>query len=84
MALNTNQILKLLKMRALGFNQSEIANVLQTSQQVIAKKLKKLKQQAIEKGTDEVFNSVLVGGLTGGAVGAGVYALIELINSLEQ
>jgi|TARA_B000000557_G_C20383332_1_gene279020 predicted transcriptional regulator len=84
MALNTNQILKLLKMRALGFNQSEIANVLQTSQQVIAYKLKKLKQQAIEKGTDEVFNSVLVGGLTGGAVGAGVYALIELINSLEQ
>ena len=44
MALNTNQILKLLKMRALGFNQSEIANVLQTSQQVIAYKLKKLKK----------------------------------------
>ncbi len=84
MALDTNQILKLLKMRALGFSQSEIAIALQTSQQVIAYKLKKLKQQAMEKGTDEVFNSVLVGGLTGGAVGAGVYALLEIINRMEQ
>ena len=83
MALDANQVVKLLKMRALGFSQSEIAKALQTSQQVIGYNLKKLKQQAMDRGTDEVFGSILFGGLTDGALGVGVYALIELINEME-
>ena len=71
-------------MRALGFSQSEIAEVLDTSQQVIAYKLKKLKQQAVNKGTDEVFNSILIGGMAGAVTGLGVFALLELINGLEK
>lgn len=84
MALGGKQVVQLLKMRALGFSQSEIAEVLDTSQQVIAYKLKKLKQQAENKGTDEVFNSILIGGMAGAATGLGVFALLELINELEK
>ena len=43
MALDAKQIAELLKLRALGFNQEEIAQALETSQQVIAYQLKKLK-----------------------------------------
>ena len=84
MALNSKQIAELLKMRALGFNQAEIAEALNTSQQVIAYQLKKLKDQAKKKGTDEVFNSALIGGLTGAAAGIGIYAILEILNKQNK
>ena len=84
MALNAKQIAELLKMRALGFNQAEIAEALNTSQQVIAYQLKKLKEQAKKKGTDEVFNAALIGGLAGAAAGIGVIALMELLKDSKK
>mgnify|MGYP001602800174 CR=1 FL=1 len=79
MALNPKQLAELLKMRALGFSQAEIAKSLDTSQQVIAYQLKKLRDKAREKGTDEVFNAALIGGLAGAAVGVGVVALLDIL-----
>ena len=84
MALTPSQIAELLKMRALGFNRAEIAEALNTSQQVIAYQLKKLKDQAKKKGTDEVFNSALIGGLAGAAAGIGVIALMELLKDSKK
>ena len=84
MALNAMQIAELLKMRALGFNQAEIAEALNTSQQVIAYQLRKLKDQAKKKGTDEVFNAALIGGLAGAAAGIGVIALMELLKDSKK
>ena len=84
MALDPKQIAELLKMRAIGFSQAEIAKALDTSQQVIAYQLKKLKEQAAKKGTDEVFNSALIGGLAGAAAGIGVFALLELMKNQEK
>jgi len=84
MALTPKDIAELLKMRALGFNQAEIAEALNTSQQVIAYQLKKLKDQAKKKGTDEVFNAALIGGLAGAAAGIGVIALMELLKNNKQ
>ena len=84
MALTPSQIAELLKMRALGFNQAEIAEALNTSQQVIAYQLKKLKDQAKKKGTDEVFNSALIGGLAGAAAGIGVIDLMELLKDSKK
>jgi DNA-binding Lrp family transcriptional regulator len=84
MALDPNQIAELLKLRALGFSQAEIAKALDTSQQVIAYQLKKLKEQATKKGTDEVFNAALIGGLAGAAAGIGVIALIELLKNQKE
>ena len=71
-------------MRALGFSQAEIADALNTSQQVIAYQLKKLKDQAKSKGTDEVFNAALIGGLAGAAAGIGIVALIELMKNPKE
>ena len=79
MALTPNQIAELLKLRALGWSQSEIAEKLNTSQQVIGYQLKKLKEQSKKRGTDEVFNAALIGGLAGAAAGIGVVALLELL-----
>ena len=84
MALDAKQIAELLKLRALGFNQEEIAQALETSQQVIAYQLKKLKEQARNNGTDEVFNAALIGGLAGAAAGIGVVALLELLKEKKE
>ena len=84
MPLTPKDIAELLKMRALGFNQAEIAEALNTSQQVIAYQLKKLKDQAKKKGTDEVFNAALIGGLAGAAAGIGVIALMELLKDSKK
>ena len=84
MALTPKDIAELLKMRALGFNQAEIAEALNTSQQVIAYQLKKLKDQAKKKGTDEVYNAALIGGLAGAAAGIGVIALMELLKDSKK
>jgi len=77
MALDPKQIAELLKLRALGWSQAEIAKHLDTSQQVIAYQLKKLKKAAKDKGVDEVFNSALIGGLAGAAIGIGAFALLN-------
>ena len=49
MALDSRDIAELLKLRALGFSQAEIAEKLKTSQQVIAYQLRKLKNRQTRK-----------------------------------
>lgn len=83
MALTPKQVAELLKLRALGWSQKEIAEQLGTSQQVIAYQLKKLKKQSREKGADEVFNAALMAGLAGAAVGVTLVALLELLNNSQ-
>ena len=80
MALTPRQIAELLKLRALGWSQAEIAEKLGTSQQVIGYHLKKLKKQSKEKGADEVFNAALLAGVAGAAAGVTLFALLELLN----
>ena len=84
MALTPKQVTELLKLRALGWSQAEIAEKLGTSQQVIGYHLKKLKKQSKERGADEVFNAALIGGLIGAGTGIGVFALLELLNQSQK
>ena len=84
MGLTPKELAEMLKMRALGWNQKEIAEALDKSQQVIAYQLKKLKAESKKKGTDEVFNAALIGGLTGAAVGIGAFALLEWLNKQNK
>lgn len=79
MRLNAKELSELLKLRALGYSHAEIADELNTSQQVIAYRLKRLKEEAKEKGNDEVFNAALLGGLLGATAGMGFYAILELL-----
>ena len=60
MGLTPKELAEMLKLRALGWNQKEIAEALDKSQQVIAYQLKKLKAASKKKGTDEVFNLSLI------------------------
>tara|TARA_B100002052_G_C15731421_1_gene528829 strand:+ start:560 stop:814 length:255 start_codon:yes stop_codon:yes gene_type:complete len=84
MALTPTQICELIKLRALGWSQSEIAEKLNTSQQVIGYQLKKLKNQSKKMGTDEVFNAALIGGLAGAAAGIGIVTLLELLKDSNK
>ena len=83
MALTPKQLADLLKLRALGWSQKEIAEQLGTSQQVIGYHLKKLKKQSQERGADEVFSSALMAGLAGAAAGVTLVALLELLNKSQ-
>jgi DNA-binding NarL/FixJ family response regulator len=83
MALTPKQIAELLKLRALGWSQAEIAEILNTSQQVVGYHLKKLKKQSKERGADEVFNAALIGGLVGASAGVAIVALLELLNQTD-
>jgi transcriptional regulator len=83
MALTPKQVAELIKLRALGWSQKEIAEKLGTSQQVIAYQLKKLKKQSREKGADEVFNAALMAGRAGAAAGVTLVALLELLNKSQ-
>lgn len=81
MALTPEQVSNLLKLRALGWSQAEIAEQLKVSQQTIAYNLKKLKEQSKKLGADEVFNKAMLAGLTGAAAGVGLVALLELLKN---
>tara|TARA_B100001093_G_C26798043_1_gene1002069 strand:+ start:594 stop:845 length:252 start_codon:yes stop_codon:yes gene_type:complete len=81
MALTPEQVSNLLKLRALGWSQAEIAEQLKVSQQTIAYNLKKLKEQSKKFGADEVFNKAMLAGLTGAAAGVGLVALLELLKN---
>lgn len=84
MALGPKEIAELLKMRALGFSQAEIAEKLKTTQQNIAYHLKKLREKAEKNGTDEAFNAALIGGLVGATAGIATFALLELLKNQKE
>jgi DNA-binding CsgD family transcriptional regulator len=84
MALGPKEIAELLKMRALGYSQAEIAEKLKTTQQNIAYHLKKLREKAEKNGTDEAFNAALIGGLVGATTGIATFALLELLKNQKE
>ena len=84
MALTPEQVANLLKLRALGWSQAEIAEQLKVSQQTIAYNLKKLKEQSKKLGADEVFNKAMLAGLAGAAAGVGLVALLELMKDNKK
>lgn len=84
MALTPEQVANLLKLRALGWSQAEIAEQLKVSQQTVAYNLKKLKEQSKRLGPDEVFNKAMLAGLAGAAAGVGLVALLELMKNNKK
>ena len=81
MPLGPQQIASILKLRGLGWTQKEIADTIGASQQVVAYRLKKLREESKEKGADDVFSAALLGGM---ALGAGIGALALLIDQLAK
>ena len=79
MALEAPQLAKLLKLRAVGWSQQEIAESIGTSQQVVGYHLKKLKEESLRKDPEEVFSAAIMGGL---AIGAGLGAAAMIFAQL--
>ena len=78
MALTPKQIASILRLRGLGWSQKEIAETLNVSQQVIAYHLKKLREKSKKTNPEDVFNSVLAGGMAGLAI---ISALSEIVKA---
>ena len=81
MALDPSELAKLLKLRAVGWSQQEIADAIGTSQQVVAYHLKKLKEESLKRDPEEVFGAAILGGL---AVGAGIGIWMMLTSMLKK
>ena len=81
MPLGPQQIASILKLRAIGWTQKDIADTIGASQQVVAYHLKKMREESKEKGADDVFSAALLGGV---ALGAGIGALALLIDQLAK
>ena len=77
MALDPKQLAELLKLRAVGWSQKEIAEAIGTSQQVVAYQLKKLKDASKKANADDVFSAALLGGLAGATGGFALAMLLE-------
>ena len=60
------------KMRALGFNQREIAEEIGVSQPSVAYQLRKLKRMSAEGSKDEVLSKVLLGGFIDSLSGSAI------------
>lgn len=76
MALNPKQLADLLKLRAIGWSQKDIADAIGASQQVVAYQLKKLREQSMKEGVDDVFTAALLGGIAGAAGGFALAAMM--------
>jgi hypothetical protein len=85
MALDAKQLAELLKLRAIGWSQKDIAEAIGQSQQVVAYQLKKLKEQSMKDGVDNVFSAALLGGIAGAAGGFALAAMMfeQLTNKKE-
>ena len=84
MPLTPKQIASILKLRAIGWYQKEIAETIGVSQQVIAYHLKKLRDKSRETDPEDVFSSALLGGLALGAGLAALSVLAELLTKGEE
>ena len=67
MSLKPEQLASILKLRAVGWSQNEIAESIGISQQVVAYNLKKMKEKSKKYGPNKFFSTTLFEGLTADA-----------------
>jgi DNA-binding NarL/FixJ family response regulator len=71
------QIAQIVKFRALGWSQQEIADEVDLSRQAVAYQLQRLKRESKKKNADDVFSTALLGGLVGAAGGFAIALLLD-------
>ena len=84
MSLKPEQLASILKLRAVGWSQNEIAESIGISQQVVAYNLKKMKEKSMKNSPDEVFSATLLKGLTDGKNAYQVERMGALITLMGQ
>ena len=71
------QIAKIVKLRALGWSQAEISVEVGLSRQAVAYQLQRLKKESKKQNVDDVFASVILGGMVGAAGGFLIGMLLD-------
>ncbi|MEE2759081.1 MAG: sigma factor-like helix-turn-helix DNA-binding protein [Candidatus Thermoplasmatota archaeon] len=71
------QVSKIVKLRALGWSQAEIAAEVGLSRQAVAYQLKRLKSESKKQDVDDLFAGVILGGMVGAASGLLIGMLLE-------
>ncbi len=85
MALTPKQIAELLKLRALGWSQAEIAEQVRNSHsKSLAINSKNSKNNLKKKVQMKYSMQHLIGGLAGAAAGIGIVALLELLKDSQK
>ena len=72
------------KMRALGYNQREIADEIGVSQPSVAYQLRKLKQRVKDRSRDEVLSKVLLGGFIDSLSGSALARFLNFSEAVEE
>ena len=75
--LTSHEIARIVKMRGLGYSQSEIAKELNVSQSAIQYQLKRIKKRAQKEGEDDTLLALLVGAGLGISAGLLLAKLFE-------
>ena len=78
------KIATIAKMRALGYNQREIAEEIGVSQPSVAYQLRKLKQMSRGASKDEVLSRVLLGGFLDSLSGSALARFLRFSDSGEE
>ena len=73
----TEQVAKIVKLRALGWSQAEIAVEVGMSRQAVAYQLQRLKKESKTQHIDDLFAGVILGGMVGAAGGFLVGMLLD-------
>jgi orotate phosphoribosyltransferase-like protein len=71
------QIAKIVKLRALGWSQAEISVEVGLSRQAVAYQLQRLKKESKKQNVDDLFASVILGGMVGAAGGFLIGMLLD-------
>ena len=78
------KIATIAKMRALGYNQREIAEEIGVSQPSVAYQLRKLKRMSVGSSKDEVLSRVLLGGFLDSLSGSALARFLSFSDSGEK
>ena len=78
------KIATIVKMRALGYSQREIAEEIGVSQPSVAYQLRKLKRMSVGRSKDEVLSRVLLGGFLDSLSGSALARFLRFSASDEE
>ena len=78
------KIATIAKMRALGYNQREIAEAIGVSQPSVAYQLRKLKRMSVGSSKDEVLSRVLLGGFLDSLSGSALMKFLQFSDTDDE
>ena len=82
--MDASKLATIAKMRALGYNQREIADEIGVSQPSVAYQLRKLKRMAAEGPRDEVLSKVLLSGFLDSLSGSALLMFLQFSPEEEE